>query len=240
MGGDPVIQRDTLGHQSLKDLVVQRIRKAIFDGQLELGARLIETSVAEELGVSRGPVREAFLDLAKEGLLVINPRRGASLSTLAPDDIWQIYILRAHLEALLVRFGLQHFGPSDLDYLEGVVEEMGTLSDGPGEIARATALDLKFHGRIADACPYPRLREAYQALDAQVGAGIYTVVKVLPGTLTRMKAKHEPVVRALRTRDLTVAETAVQTHWIETADRIRQAMAAREGQPEGLAAGRRP
>lgn len=222
-----MITRDTLGHQSLKHLVVQRIRQAILDGQLELGSRILETTVAHELGVSRGPVREAFIDLAREGLLVINPRRGASVSALAPDDVWQIYTLRAQLEALLVRHGLAHFRVADYAYLEDVLDEMGSLTDGPGQIARATELDLKFHKRIIDACPYPQLREAYHGLDGQVGAGIYTVVKVVPGTLSRMRAKHQPVLDALRTMDVGVAETAVRAHWIETADRIRSAMQAK-------------
>lgn len=223
--------RDFLVHHSLKDLVVQRIRRAIFDGHLELGSRLVETSVAEELGVSRGPVREAFLDLSREGLLVINPRRGASVSTLAPEDMWQIYTLRGHLEVLLIRHGLRRITLRDIEYLQGLVTEMGTLSDTPGEIARATELDLAFHGRIAAACPYPRLVEAYRAFDGQVGAGIYTVIRVLKGTLRQMQVKHQPLLDAIRTGDREVAEAEVQAHWIETADKMIHVTRSRRGEP---------
>lgn len=222
--------RDRLGHRSLKELVAGHLRQAILDGALELGTRLTETAVADELGVSRGPVREAFQDLAREGLLDLNPRRGVSVTTLAPDHIWQLYTLRAHLEALLVRHGLIHITSSDLDYLQTLVDEMSKLTRGRGEIARATELDLEFHGRIADRCPYSRMVEAYRALDSQVGAGIYTVVQVLPGTLERFRSKHQVVLDALRTADLSVAEAAVEAHWIYTADRIRHAMQEVKGE----------
>lgn len=219
-----------LGHRSLKDLVAERIRQSILDGQLELGTRLTETAVAEELGVSRGPVREAFLTLAREGLLKLNPRRGISVATLPPDEIWQLYTLRAHLEALLIRHGMSRFTPGDLDYLQELVDEMRLLSQGSGSIARATELDLKFHGRIATRCPFSRMVESYRALDGQVGAGIYTVVKVLPGTLERFAHIHQVVLDALRTGDPGVAEAAVQAHWIYTADRIRSAMQTAKGE----------
>lgn len=208
-------------YQSLKELVVQRIRKAILDGELELGTRLVETTVAEELGVSRGPVREAFLDLAREGLLEIHPRRGASVTTLAPDDIWQIYALRGQLEALLIRYGLPCMTEADIRYLEELVAQMGAVTEGPGAVARATELDLSFHGHIAQCCPYPRIVEAYRSLDAQVGAGIYTVIRVVSGTIGAMQAKHMPLLAAIQSRDVARAEQATHSHWMVTAERIR-------------------
>lgn len=216
-----MLNRSTVVHHSLKDLVVQRIRRAILDGKLGLGARLVETTVADQLGVSRGPVREAFLDLAREGLLILSPRKGAWVSTLEPADMWQIYTLRGHLEVLLVRHGLKNMGPTDFDYLERLVEEMGKLTDGPGQISRATELDLAFHGRIAAACPHPRIVEQYRTMDGLVGAGIYSVINLLKSTVRQMKVMHEPVLRALRTRDIEVAEKAVQAHWSDTAARMQ-------------------
>jgi DNA-binding GntR family transcriptional regulator len=209
-------------HQSLKDRVAAHIRRAILDGQMELGTRLIETTVAAEMGVSRGPVREAFLHLAREGLLEINPRRGASVTTLAPEDIWQLYTLRAHLEALMVRYGLAHMGPADFRFLEELVDEMGGLVEGPGAIATITELDLAFHGRIAECCPYPRMVEAYRALDSMIGACIYTVVKTLNSPMTRMQERHRTVLDGLKMGNVPVAEAVVQAHWIETAEQMRQ------------------
>lgn len=232
MNREAAAARDQLGHQSLKELVVSRIRRAILEGELELGSRLVETTVAAELGISRGPVREAFLDLCREGLLVINPRRGASVSTLSPDDIWQLYTLRAHLEVLLIRHGLRHVTAADLEALTALAEEMGELLSRPYTVARIIELDLAFHGLIAERCPYPRLVEAYRALDGQVGAGIYTVVKVLPGTMSRMKEKHLAVVRALRDGKLPAAEALLEAHWMETADKIQHVMRSRKEETE--------
>jgi DNA-binding GntR family transcriptional regulator len=214
---------DQLGHQSLKDLVLNRLRKQILDGHLEFGTRLTETAIAKELGVSRGPVREAIQDLSREGLLIISPRRGVSVSTLAPDEMWEIYALRGYLESLLVRHGLRHMTEEDMDYLQKIIAEMASLKEGPGAVVKATELDLAFHGRIADRCPHPRMRDAYRQMDGMIGAGIYTVGKVLADSITGMADKHQPVLEALRSGNTPIVEEAVRSHWITTAERIRRA-----------------
>lgn len=207
-------------HHSLKDLVVEHIRKSILDGELPLGVRLTETEVAEELGISRGPVREAFLDLFREGLLELTPRRGARVTTLAPDDIWELYTLRGHLESLLVRHAWPHVTSRHIDYLQQLVDDMEALPPGSAGVVRKTELDLLFHGHIAQICPYPRMVQAYCALDGQVGAGIYTVTKYAPDSAHGFAEKHQLVVDALRTGDLETAAAAVEAHWTTTADRI--------------------
>lgn len=209
-----------LVHHSLKDLVVEHIRKSILDGELALGVRLTETEVAEELGISRGPVREAFLDLFREGLLELTPRRGARVTTLAPDDIWELYTLRGHLESLLVHHAWPHISADDIAYLQQLVDDMRSLTHDRAAVVRATELDLTFHGHLVHMCPYPRMVQAYCALDGQVGAGIYTVTKVTDNAIEGFAEKHQVVVDALKSDDLDLAVTAVQAHWTETADRI--------------------
>ena len=87
----------------LSENVVGAIRSAILNGELELGQRLVETDLAEQLGVSRGPIREALRLLAAEGLVVINVHRGTFIVQPTKDDVEEIYSLREALESLAVK-----------------------------------------------------------------------------------------------------------------------------------------
>jgi DNA-binding GntR family transcriptional regulator len=92
-----------LNKKLLSENVVGAIRQAIFDGELELGQRLVETELAEQLGVSRGPIREALRLLANEGLVVINVHRGTFVAKPTPNDVEELYTLRQVLETLALR-----------------------------------------------------------------------------------------------------------------------------------------
>src|SRR3954469_14550899 len=94
---------ERLEPRALSDRLVDPLKRVIIAGELRPGDRVLETDLAEQLGVSRGPVREAFRELEQEGLLISYPHRGTFVATLPEDEIEEVYALRAHLEGYAAR-----------------------------------------------------------------------------------------------------------------------------------------
>ena len=97
------IKFDVTQVKSLRDRISESIRDSIIEGKLEPGARLAEPEVAQQLGVSRTPLREAFLQLEAEGFLTVNPRKGAVVSELSLKDAEETYQIKVALEALAAK-----------------------------------------------------------------------------------------------------------------------------------------
>lgn len=204
---------------SLKSLVVDRIRTKIIAGDYKAGAHLTEQSVADELGISRGPVREAFLQLQQEGLVKINPRRGCEVTTLSLTEAADIYILRGHLEALAVRLAGAHWTDADTGYLARVVQDMKLLrgEDWQGAIN----LDLDFHHRIVEASRSSVLIQTYRAMDAKVAACFMTVRQHLNRWPPHMAERHGNLASVMAEGDFHRAEYLAEEHWADTAARFR-------------------
>ncbi len=125
-------------HRSLRDEVVDELRRLILAGEIEPGAKLKEKSAAQQLGVSRLPVREAFRRLESEGLLRAIPRRGVVVTTPDPEEIEVVNAIRLALEVLAVRLAASRRDPETLE------EMRDSLSTG------RKALQAKDHEVLAD------------------------------------------------------------------------------------------
>ncbi|MFE7994948.1 GntR family transcriptional regulator, partial [Streptomyces shenzhenensis] len=110
-------------HRPLRDEVVDELRKAILDGTYAAGARLTELAVAEELGVSRLPVREAFRKLEAEGLLEAVPRRGVRVTSATAEELEAVHEIRMAMELLAVRRTVRRRDPDVLRRLSDALEE---------------------------------------------------------------------------------------------------------------------
>src|SRR6202012_4058945 len=102
---------------SLGDVVAERLREAIMNSELEPGQHLREEQISESLDVSRGPVRDAFLILEREGLVTLSRHRGATVVELMLEDLGEVYSLRSALESLAVRLAIRRHEPADIDRL---------------------------------------------------------------------------------------------------------------------------
>lgn len=108
---DPLAADDRIAHESLADRVAARLTQAILAGEFMPGARLPEPEIAARFGVSRGPVREAFHLMAREGLVEFRPRRGVIVSDLTPEQTHDVYEVRAVLFAYACRLASQRATP---------------------------------------------------------------------------------------------------------------------------------
>lgn len=136
---------------SVEELVTNALRDAILSGELRPGDRLLQEQLAEQLRVSRIPLRDALRRLEAEGLVRMGPRRGAEVASLTPADVREIYGIRVALEPELVRDGIASLTPADIDRLIDMSEHMDDRMDDPsagGRARRAFYSELyRFAGR---------------------------------------------------------------------------------------------
>ena len=111
-------------HKSLREAALAAIRQAISRGDLKPGQRLVESDVAEQMGISRAPVREALRQLETEGLVVSEPHRGTFVAEVSATDLWEIYTLRAAIERLAVRLVTEKASAEMLAQLQQAVADM--------------------------------------------------------------------------------------------------------------------
>lgn len=139
----------TLGrsHRTLREVVADEIRAMIMRGELKPGERLFEDRLAERLGVSRNPVREAIRALEGTGLVEVLPRRGAYVSQLDDERTHQLLELRAVLEGFAAQQAALHRTPEDLERLRDLVEE-GRRASKENDVVRAATCHREFHRAI--------------------------------------------------------------------------------------------
>lgn len=140
--------RDTLHTE-----VCNVLRKLILEGELTVGDRLKQSELAEKLGVSRMPIREALKKLEQEGFISITPHKGAIVNDLNKEDIQEIYSLRATLEKMALIQGANKINSQDISYLEQLISEMEEMNN----INDFVTHNIKFHNALIQHCSWERL-----------------------------------------------------------------------------------
>ena len=128
----------------LRDVVFNTLRQAILRGELQPGKRLMEIQLAQRLGVSRTPVREAIRKLELEGLVLMIPRRGAEVAEITRQDLEDVLEVRAALEELAVKDACEHITDEQLQDLKKAANEFKRSLEGTDLVACAEA-DIHFH-----------------------------------------------------------------------------------------------
>lgn len=161
---DPVVSLP-LGerHSALTQMVAQSLRDRIMAGSLLPGARLVEGRLSEELSVSRMPVREALRLLAAQGLVVIEPRRGASVVDFTPEQVREMVEVRATLEGLNAKLAAKRHEPQQMVMLERVLAEGSLLVDSD-DPAKLTRLNAEFHDALGTVAGNSVLQDLVRSL----------------------------------------------------------------------------
>src|SRR5215470_5832520 len=131
--------------RSLADEIVDRLREAIYNGQLAPNEHLREEMLASFLGLSRGPIREALAQLEREGLVIRQPNRWATVARLSLQDLEEVYSLRLALEELAVKEAIRMANTAYFDEMQKVVDEMKVCLDRGITTQEAAKLDIRFH-----------------------------------------------------------------------------------------------
>ena len=195
--------------------VYRRLLQEIGAGMLNAGDRIRETELAERLGVSRTPVREAIRQLEADGIITHVPRQGASIRVLGYAEVMELYEVRSVLEGTAARLAARSASDIEIDELEVLNHRLSALDDSP----EAVLLNRQFHASVLDAAKNRFLTGSVHALQK-------TLLILGPTTLTdadrakKAVEEHFGVLEAMRARDGSLAEAAMRAH-IENGQRVR-------------------
>lgn len=143
-------------YQPLRDVIFETLRKSIISGDIKPGERLMEVSLAEQMGVSRTPVREAIRRLEADGLVTMIPRKGTHVSELSVKDIMDVLEVRAVLDQLATSLAAKHMQPAQIKSLEAIHRQY-VYNVERANIEGAIRKDVEFHDVIYAASGNPRL-----------------------------------------------------------------------------------
>ena len=207
-------------YRTMQDIVFTTLRDEIFSGRLKPGERLNSTRLAERLGVSRMPVREALNRLISVGLLEYTPHRGAYVRRLSVDEVIEIYYVRAAVEGIAARLAVRKLGDEELRRLQQLCDEMDAASESHDD-AGLLARNAEFHNIIYRGTQSPRLEGLIQQY-FRLSEQYRTLGLNLPGRHTEIGQEHRALATALLERDADRAERASREHHLNTARRIAQ------------------
>jgi DNA-binding GntR family transcriptional regulator len=220
------VERRVLRHEVLLGL-----RTRIVEGEIAPGTRLLEVPLALQLGVSRGPIREALRQLEQEGLVDFSPHRGAVVVGVHDDEVETMYGIRALLESTAFARACRSVEDQDLDELDRIVDGMISASEA-GDVERVTELDLEFHGRVVELSGLRYLRRLWTSIDGLVRLRNARAIERmyedggLRDRLIEPSLEHRELAATLRAGKPSAASRAARRH-IETALRRIQAESRR-------------
>jgi DNA-binding GntR family transcriptional regulator len=217
--GDPLAELLLPPEQkALADDVVGRVRRSILEGHFGPGERLREGQLASLLHVSRGPVREALLQLEREGLVVRRRNRGAVVARLSRGDLEEVFSLRLALERLALEWAALKATEDDCGKLADAIRRQGDELTGDVSRRYAAQLDLEFHDLVYEAARHQRLARSWQDLRPQVYVFLlsrdYVGTPEFAGIMVRNHMLYLDLVRARdEGRAAEVAEEHVRTSY---------------------------
>ncbi len=194
----------------LRDLVFNVLRMAILKGELQPGERLMEIQLAEKLGVSRTPIREAIRKLELEGLVLMIPRRGAEVAAISEKRLKDVLEVRKNLEGLAVRLACARAKEGTAKTLEEAEQAFRESIKSEDLIAMAEA-DEKFHFLIYDAADNEKLQQILTNLKENMYQFRLEYLKNKEAR-ERLIEEHKAIVEAIKTNDPDAAVKVMDKH----------------------------
>jgi len=195
--------------------VINAIIDAIVSGKLKPGDHIVEQHIAQEMQISRAPVREAIRELAAQDILKLIPRKGAFVAPLDPKNIEGIYLLRSYLEGLAARLAVLRLTEADLNELYLLNYQMGEAAV-KNNVNTFINLDLRFHDYICQHCDHSQLKRMIDGVQLQTKLFMNMSKWHLAAhsELHREMNAHQPLLEALRARNQDEAERRMREHII--------------------------
>jgi DNA-binding GntR family transcriptional regulator len=203
--------------KSLRELALAHLRDRIIDGTLKMGQVLSERSLSEELGVSKSPVREALAQLRDEGLVTIEPQKGARVFTLSESEVTQICDFRQAIETAAFEIALARNPKALAKDMAEVVQDMATARK-KGDETKYLSLDTAFHLLIFQHCENDYLSASYSRYIGKIAA-LRTHLSVLPHHTDLSFDEHVKLADAVREGNMVTIRELLAQH----IDRTRRA-----------------
>ena len=214
---------------------VDAIAEAILEGRLRPGARLKERELAELLGISRTPIREALQVLRSRGLVELEPNRGARVASYDAAHLGDLYELRALLEGHVARLAARHATRDAQEALRASCDRFDALVEAGDDLPALVRENGRFHGTLVEAARSPRLAGMLQSV---------VEVPLLYRAFTRYSADelrasghfHRQIARAVAAGDGERAERIMKEHILDARDVLLSSGAGAAARPRAAAA----
>lgn len=197
-------------YKPLREVVSEALRQAIKDGLLQPGERLMEIQLADELGVSRTPIREAIRKLELEGFVVMVPRRGAYVADISLKDVAQVFEIRGALEELAAGLAAERITPDELEYLERILVEINEYIEND-DFAKIVDADIRFHDVLYHASRNQRLVDILHNLREQM-LRFRSISMHYPGRLAATWEEHRHLVEYIAEHNSAMARKVAKKH----------------------------
>lgn len=198
----------------LRDVVFNTLRKAILDGSLKPGERLMEVHLADKLGVSRTPIREAIRKLELEGLVVMMPRRGAQVARISEKSLQDVLEVRRALDILIAELACERITDEQLSRLNEAAKVFDDCTTYKGieiDTAQLAKADVNFHDIIMEATGNARLKSLVNNLAEQMYR--YRFVYLMDNSIHKnLIEEHMEIYEAILNRDKKAAKEAARKH----------------------------
>lgn len=204
------LPKSTNEYLPLRDVVFHTLRQSILMGDLAPGQRLMEIKLAENLGVSRTPIREAIHKLELEGLVVMSPRKGASVAKITEKDLTDVLEVRCSLEELAVELACEKISPEEISQLKVVMEEFKQAMSG-NDITTIASKDVAFHDVIFTATGNKRLIQLLNNLRELMYRYRVEYLKDYESHSKLIK-EHEIIIESLENGNTEQAKKTIKDH----------------------------
>jgi len=220
---------------NLSNIALLHLREKIINGSLTPQEKLVESDIARELGISRGPVRDALKQLAVEGLVEYQPNKGCSVALLSPKDAYEVFFLRGNLELISLRHCQGVLSQEALDTMEQALRDMETAVSSDDTMASIAADEL-FHLQIARAAGVEMLTKMWLQLSPLNGAMFLSVKKANESDLGQespsssyaprgqLVKAHRIIYDAIRAKDLVHSSIALEEHYLGVGRRVHRTL----------------
>lgn len=194
----------------LRDVVFNTLRQAILTGELKPGERLMEIHLANRLGVSRTPIREAIRKLELEGLVTMIPRRGAEVAQITEKSMNDVLEVRRALDALCVELACDRIGPQELEELKAACEHFETAVKTK-DVKKIAQADVALHDIIVQATGNHRLIQLVNNLSEQMYRYRFEYIKDI-SQHERLVEEHRIIYQGIVNKDKETASQAAKLH----------------------------
>lgn len=212
----------TFTKQTYCNQVASYIRSLIRQGTLEIGAQVKEAGLAERLGISRAPIREALQVLAQEGLITSEPQKGKHVRRMSGKEIYDSYIVAGILEGAGVAASLPRWTEETMRAFRDVVGDMEKKIASPTRLDELADMDELFHTTLLGACDNGRLVEMARASCATISKYLYYQQWITMFTPKEYRQRHLRIAEAVYSRDVARVEGVLRDHYRETGERMAQ------------------
>jgi len=212
------LHKETTDKYSLRGRVYKKLREDILSGVYKENEELKETTIGQELGVSRTPVREALRQLELEGLVILIPNKGAYVTGITSKDIHDIYTIRSYLEGLCAKWACEHITDAQIEALEEILY-LSDFHARRSHYKQLVELDNKFHELIYSACGSKILNHVLSDFHQYVER-VRKITLSMPSRALKSNKEHADIVEAIKKRDGQLAEALAHEHIINTIKNI--------------------